>query len=1224
MHLYTRIISILLFLLIGNISAQNTKNIIVKNPLGITSFIENNGQWPKINSKIPILFQTEQDDQFISLTKDGFYWEAYFRKLKHKNELEHESELEHEKKEEESKFDYTKKFIQFKLLNCNRNPKILKQQKTRFYFSYGDKELTSWGYHKIVYQNIYPNIDWIVDIDSISGMIHYSFELRQNSNINDIQIQYLGDHKLKPLLAENKLYINNFPFVMQDSGLTAFDSEKKPIHIQHKINQNKVKYAISNYNIGQPLTIDPWVKKVYLAEDDSFYTSVWYFKNKNNPKWREHYMRQPNNIPIKINYDYNNNCIVYGGPLYPSQPKIAQYNANGQLKWMFMGSVPSINFKYVYSAVCAMGSIYTQKNSCKIFTCNGFDISGAKTIRLDDSGHYDNYITSNNWDALEGTDIQINCRNNLLYIGAGSSTSSINYTVASIDSINSIPKSALGKNIHGYDANFQDVVQTVLDDSGYCYYLSSGKWGPNPYTMFNALIKTDIIHKLVWKNKTGFYSTEELSNHPNRKAWITANSANVLALNQKYLFYYDGKYLAAYSKYTGNHVGNVDSSSKKIAMDIQGIAVDECNRVYVGGDSATIRIYNFNGSNFKLDTILKTMSTPTAQQVNDVRINVSNGLIFFCGDSLLGIVKNPYSCIDSSYFSHNPKKSYQFCQNQSLIASIIYPDTSEIYTFQWIDSAKNEMVRNVSIRHKFSDTFPNPKAFKTYKVNITKTKTTFCGGDYSQLTFKTFPTQDSTIFDTLCQGQSFVLRKRSFLSDTTFTDTLVNLYGCDSIMTYKLHFLKKSFFAQKIVICKGDTLRVGPKSYVSSGSFIDTLVNAVGCDSVVSTALTVSYDSISQNIHVCNTYFYQVGNQSYYKPGIYVAKFKNRFGCDSIIRTVLTMASDTIIRRKKTLCSGDVYTVGTNTYTKSGVYRDTFKRFNGCDSFVQSTLKFISDTTISQSISICQGDSLKVGKNVYRASDNYNDSLKKFLGCDSVIHTKLSVYPKYTQNKLIRLCPKESIVINGVNYNKSQNFKYRYTSVNGCDSVVEFNIIKSDLESIFDIDSTKTPAITFNNTSKKDVKFYWKFDQSTVDSINRKVTKNYPNDSNRTFEICLIVKDSFGCVDTICQQLKMSKLMYYLFNTFTPNNDGYNDVYNIKTVGGSLQYSLEVYSRWGVKVFEVRDANSSDQSKLWNGKVMNNGADCPSGSYFALFRLYLNGSSKDPEIVNGVIMLIRE
>jgi gliding motility-associated-like protein len=336
------------------------------------------------------------------------------------------------------------------------------------------------------------------------------------------------------------------------------------------------------------------------------------------------------------------------------------------------------------------------------------------------------------------------------------------------------------------------------------------------------------------------------------------------------------------------------------------------------------------------------------------------------------------------------------------------------------------------------------------------------------------------------------------------------------------------------------------------------------------------------------------------------------------------MASDTIIRRKKTLCSGDVYTVGTQTYTKSGVYRDTFKRFNGCDSFVQSTLKFISDTTLNNTVSICQGDSIKVGKNIYKASDNYTDSLKKFAGCDSIIHTKLSVYPKYAQNKLIRLCPKESIVINGVNYNASTVFKYRYASVNGCDSVVNFTIIKSDLESIFDIDSTKNPVISFNNVSKKDVKFYWKFDQNSIDSTNRNVSKEYPNDSNRTFEICLIVKDSFGCVDTICHNLKMSKLLYYLFNTFTPNNDGYNDVYKIKTVGGSIIYSMEVYSRWGTKVFEVRDANSNDQSKLWNGKIMNNGADCPSGSYFALFRLYLNGSSKDPEIVNGVIMLIRE
>ena len=597
-----------------------------------------------------------------------------------------------------------------------------------------------------------------------------------------------------------------------------------------------------------------------------------------------------------------------------------------------------------------------------------------------------------------------------------------------------------------------------------------------------------------------------------------------------------------------------------------------------------------------------------------------NQTLFVAGDSFVASLPNPYSCPYKSDFN-TTASDFGVCKGP-FWAKITNPDTSIQYTFLWVDSNTNSTVRNVTISHKFNDTLTQIIPNHTYKLTIAKNY--FCNGQFLYHRFLKFPTQDSTLFDTLCQGQSYVLRKRSFFSDTSFTDTLQNSFGCDSIMTYKLHFHKKSFLAQNIVICKGDTLHVGSKPYIHSGSYTDTLVNTVGCDSVVSTKLTVSFDSTSQNVHVCNTYFYKVGNQSYYKPGTYIAKFKNRFGCDSIIRTVLTMASDTIIRPKKTLCSSASYKVGNHTYTKSGVYRDTFKRFNGCDSFVQSTLKFISDTTTSQSISICQGDSIKVGKHIYKSTDNYTDSLKKFWGCDSVIHTKLNVYPKYNLPKLIRLCPKESIVINGVNYSQSTSFKYRYTSVNGCDSVVEYNIIKSDLESMFDIDSTKNPAISFNNVSKKDVKFYWKFDQNSIDSTHRNVTKEYPNDSNRTFEICLIVKDSFGCVDTICHNLKMSKLMYFLFNTFTPNNDGYNDVYNIKTVGGSIQYSLEIYSRWGTKVFEVRDANSNDQSKLWNGRVMNNGADCPSGSYFALFRLYLKGSNHDPEIVNGVITLLRD
>jgi hypothetical protein len=38
---------------------------------------------------------------------------------------------------------------------------------------------------------------------------------------------------------------------------------------------------------------------------------------------------------------------------------------------------------------------------------------------------------------------------------------------------------------------------------------------------------------------------------------------------------------------------------------------------------------------------------------------------------------------------------------------------------------------------------------------------------------------------------------------------------------------------------------------------------------------------------------------------------------------------------------------------------------------------------------------------------------------------------------------------------------------------------------------------------------------------------------------------------------------------------------------------------------------------------MNVGADCPAGSYFALYQLYLNGPNNPPKQINGVITLIR-
>ena len=67
-----------------------------------------------------------------------------------------------------------------------------------------------------------------------------------------------------------------------------------------------------------------------------------------------------------------------------------------------------------------------------------------------------------------------------------------------------------------------------------------------------------------------------------------------------------------------------------------------------------------------------------------------------------------------------------------------------------------------------------------------------------------------------------------------------------------------------------------------------------------------------------------------------------------------------------------------------------------------------------------------------------------------------------------------------------------------------------------------------------------------------------------------------------------------------------------------------IYNRWGALVYEVQNSNVADESKLWNGNVMNTDLECPSGSYFVLYQLYLDGPQNPPKEIHGVITLIRE
>ncbi len=129
---------------------------------------------------------------------------------------------------------------------------------------------------------------------------------------------------------------------------------------------------------------------------------------------------------------------------------------------------------------------------------------------------------------------------------------------------------------------------------------------------------------------------------------------------------------------------------------------------------------------------------------------------------------------------------------------------------------------------------------------------------------------------------------------------------------------------------------------------------------------------------------------------------------------------------------------------------------------------------------------------------------------------------------------------------------------------------------------------------------------------------DFKNDTG-DFWICVwaLTEGLDNCYDSVCKKVNNTfQTEIDIPNVFTPNGDGYNDVFNIKIKGNEV-YDLKIWNRWGGKVFE-----STDSKVMWNGKTNNTGEDNPEGTYYFVFKYQLRG--KEEVTVRGTITLLRE
>jgi len=300
----------------------------------------------------------------------------------------------------------------------------------------------------------------------------------------------------------------------------------------------------------------------------------------------------------------------------------------------------------------------------------------------------------------------------------------------------------------------------------------------------------------------------------------------------------------------------------------------------------------------------------------------------------------------------------------------------------------------------------------------------------------------------ICLGDSVVVGTNTYKSTGTYADTLVAIGGCDSILTTQLTVDSVLTNSQTLVLCNGDSVVVGLNTYKTSGIYMDTLVAGGGCDSVVTTHLTIgAVIASSQTFAICTGDSVVVGSVSHKTTGIFTDVLSASNGCDSTVTTNLTVSTTLSSSQTIGICTGDSLVIGTNSYKVSGTYSDTLVAAGGCDSVLTTNLTVNTFVTGNQSFTICDGDRIIVGTSAYSTSGAYTDTLTAGGGCDSILTTNLTVRPAITSSQSVSICNGESLVVGSNTYIHAGTYTDVFTAANGCDSTLTTILTVNNLSS---------------------------------------------------------------------------------------------------------------------------------------------------------------------------------
>ena len=152
------------------------------------------------------------------------------------------------------------------------------------------------------------------------------------------------------------------------------------------------------------------------------------------------------------------------------------------------------------------------------------------------------------------------------------------------------------------------------------------------------------------------------------------------------------------------------------------------------------------------------------------------------------------------------------------------------------------------------------------------------------LTIINLTIKDSTVLNlSIISCADYELNGIVYDSTGFYKQVLVNSEGCDSIINLDLNITTQGYnIDTNISICQGDSIFASGAWQNSAGIYYDSLLTVYGCDSIVSLELTINVSTSSTtNVTTCDSFTWTDGN-TYTTSGTYTQTLINSVGCDSV------------------------------------------------------------------------------------------------------------------------------------------------------------------------------------------------------------------------------------------------------------------------------------------------------------------------------------------------------